>query len=208
MSLQLYLTDIRPLAATFDQGFALLPPARQARIRRCRRETVRLQSLAAGLLLRRILSITTDCQLHYTLYGKPYLPEGLHFNLSHSGNLAALAVYDAPVGIDLQELSDTVPHGVAARYFTEAETAWIAQCPERFYRVWTRKESVVKALGLGLLSCPIASFSVLEDSVSVCATPLYLATQRMDQTVLSIAAQTPLPSLLQPVVVSASQLLH
>lgn len=90
--------------------------------------------------------------------GKPYL-EGhpLHFNLSHSGHLAALALCkDHPVGIDLELLSPARDlSALVARYFSAAEQrAWEA-LPERaqiygFYKCWTRKEAYLKARGLGL----------------------------------------------------------
>jgi 4'-phosphopantetheinyl transferase len=90
--------------------------------------------------------------------GKPRLvragaPE---FNLSHSAQLALVAVGGAPLGVDvekvrhLERLCD-----IAQRQFSTAEYAALEALPERerlpaFYRCWTRKEAYVKALGLGL----------------------------------------------------------
>lgn len=207
MICSLYLTDIRPLAAVSEQAFALLPPARQARVQRCQRESARLQSLAAGLLLRRVLSVTSDDMLSYTPHGKPYLSHGPQFNLSHSGNQVALAVMDAPVGLDLQELAEDFPSRVARRYFTADENAWAQQRPDRCFQIWTRKESVVKALGLGLGRLSASSFSVLPDKITVNDTTLYLVTQTFAPSALSIAAQVPLQTPMQPVLLSTEQLL-
>ena len=43
-------------------------------------------------------------EIHRTKYGKPYLTNvgGLYFNISHSGNLIAMAIARCPVGIDIE----------------------------------------------------------------------------------------------------------
>ena len=93
--------------------------------------------------------------------GKPSLPDGPEFNLSHSGARAMLAVSDGPeVGVDIEEWRPVEP-AVARRYFTAAERAELAamEFREGFFRCWTRKEAVIKAVGLGL-SMPLGSFDV------------------------------------------------
>ena len=99
--------------------------------------------------------------------GRPVLaqPAGrLHFNLSHSGEAALVAVAcAAPVGVDVEVVRD-LPDllEIATRYFAPAEVAGLrrldgAQRREAFYVTWTRKEAFVKALGLGL-SYPLDAF--------------------------------------------------
>ena len=71
--------------------------------------------------------------------GTPYT------SVSHSGALVLCACADHPVGIDAEELAP-VP-SIPPRFFTTAETVWMrTQCdPVRaFYRLWTRKESLIK----------------------------------------------------------------
>jgi len=97
--------------------------------------------------------------------GKPVLPfaEGspeqrpLHFNVSHSGELALIAVSRGrELGVDIEM---TRPISQAERivqsYFTEAEQAEFlavaeADRPAAFIRGWTRKEAILKAQGVGL----------------------------------------------------------
>lgn len=120
-----------------------------------RRGTVR-QILAAYLAKR-----PQDIRFVYGPQGKPALapdlPASLHFNLSDSGELAALAVATChPVGIDIEQLRpfpgvDTL----AAHVFTEAENEHINQAStaERsrlFFHFWTGKEAIAKAHGNGL----------------------------------------------------------
>jgi 4'-phosphopantetheinyl transferase len=97
------------------------------------------------------------------LAGRHGLPP-LHFNLSHTGDLAALAVSrGVPLGIDVERVAP-VTEDVAGHFFSAAEQAALRALPEAereraFFRCWTRKEAMVKALGGGL-SIALASFDV------------------------------------------------
>ncbi|MFC7484539.1 4'-phosphopantetheinyl transferase family protein [Luedemannella flava] len=93
-------------------------------------------------------------------HGKPELAgggHGLKVNLSHSGDLAALAVsHGRAVGVDVQRLAPVDATALAARYFPEAEARFVASGATpaarllRFTRLWTRKEACVKASGARL----------------------------------------------------------
>ncbi len=105
-------------------------------------------------------------------YGKPFLhnPSGLHFNISHSGKWVACAVDNNPVGIDVEEVKP-IDFKIAERFFSASEYESIISQPEEkrvncFYRIWTLKESFVKAEGKGL-SIPLHSFSMEIDQDSI-----------------------------------------
>jgi 4'-phosphopantetheinyl transferase len=95
-------------------------------------------------------------------HGKPFLaaPEAagwLRFNLSHSGDLALVAVaHGREVGVDVEEMRPGRPLArIAERGFTAAEHAGLRSLPEderdrAFYRLWARKEAYLKATGEGL----------------------------------------------------------
>jgi 4'-phosphopantetheinyl transferase len=92
--------------------------------------------------------------------------EGLYFNLSHSDDLAIIAVSRTrEVGVDIERIrSDVAAEAIAARFFSPAEAAALAGLPpedrhKAFFRLWTRKEAYVKAVGLGL-SIPLSSFEI------------------------------------------------
>jgi 4'-phosphopantetheinyl transferase len=123
---------------------------------------------AAHVRMRQILGRVTGADpaaLVFTIspWGKPALPGGPPFNLSHSGGWAALAVAPVDVGVDI-EAHRAVEPAVAERFFSAAERAALASetgaaWTGAFFRCWTRKEAFVKAQGQGL-SLPLDSFDV------------------------------------------------
>jgi 4'-phosphopantetheinyl transferase len=93
-------------------------------------------------------------------HGKPSIarPAGsrLQFNLSHSHELALLAVTRGKaVGVDIELVKNFAFQEVAQRFFTAKEVAELSALPqalhrEAFYKCWTSKEGFLKAKGTGL----------------------------------------------------------
>lgn len=91
--------------------------------------------------------------------GKPVLADptiGLHFNVSHSGGWAAIALARRPVGVDLEAVRDvTNERDLVERFFAPGERKQYRALPESvkrtgFLRGWTCKEAVLKAVGSGM----------------------------------------------------------
>lgn len=84
-------------------------------------------------------------------FGKPYFKGNpIHFNVSHSGEYLAIAISKSPVGIDLQE-PKKIKEGMYRKVVREEEQGLIGeQRQKNFLRLWTLKESFVKAVGKGL----------------------------------------------------------
>lgn len=129
--------------------------------------------LAARSGLRHVLGRITDTApdelvFSYGPQGKPALAQGPSFNLSHSKKLACLAVHPTTVlGADIEGFRE-IEEGVAERFFSAAEYAALQELSggakeAGFFRCWTRKEAVVKALGGGL-SIPLDAFDVTLDA--------------------------------------------
>ncbi len=123
------------------------------------------QSMGARLLLYAVLAqqfpqIPLPPTMTENRNGKPYLTQGdLYFNLSHSGDYAALVISDEEVGVDIEKL-EPPKIAVAKRFFSKPEYDWLAKHPMNFYDLWVLKESYVKALGTGLTT-PMSSFSIV-----------------------------------------------
>jgi 4'-phosphopantetheinyl transferase len=100
-------------------------------------------------------------------HGKPRLPgDALHFNLTHSGPGAVLAVAaDGPIGVDIEVArSASLAGRLAPRVLSDAEHAAYDALPAggrpmAFLRAWTCKEAYVKATGEGL-SFPLPRITV------------------------------------------------
>lgn len=98
-------------------------------------------------------------------HGKPFLSQypNIFFNLSHSGNCVMCAVSDSEVGCDTEKLRP-VNLKIADRFFHENEIRQLESLNEKdretlFFRLWTLKESFLKATGKGF-SLPLKDFCI------------------------------------------------
>ena len=84
-------------------------------------------------------------------YGKPYFENlEIEFNVSHSGEYLAIAVSEHPVGIDIQG-PKAIREGTFKKVVQSQENVLIGEKREKdFLRLWSLKESFVKAEGKGL----------------------------------------------------------
>jgi 4'-phosphopantetheinyl transferase len=100
-------------------------------------------------------------RFRYGDHGKPMLndvfsADGLHFNLSHSEELALYAITtERSIGIDLEK-AHPIPEveSIAKQFFSPSESATLSGLPaitkvEAFFNCWTRKEAYLKARGEG-----------------------------------------------------------
>jgi 4'-phosphopantetheinyl transferase len=156
----------RPLSSAFiEQCFQVLDREERIRADAFRTRELREQYVAAHAMVRTVLSTyasvaPTGWRYAYGSKGQPSLvgaPVDLRFSLSHSGPRAAVAVtVGREVGFDLEEVDPAKdPLGIADRFFTPSEVQALRACDEpersaRFTTLWTVKEAVLKALGVGL----------------------------------------------------------
>jgi 4'-phosphopantetheinyl transferase len=109
------------------------------------------------------VSFDRTCRRCGQPHGKPAVRHGdLEFSVAHSGDLVAVAVATAPVGVDVEQLEGR-PHEVgggdpaalARMVLADDERAALAEVhpsgqARAFLVAWTRKEAVTKAKGDGL----------------------------------------------------------
>lgn len=149
----------------------LLCPAEEDRLARFRFADHRRRYQISHGALRQILGGYLDQDPRAVVFrhgprGKPYLEgDGLAFNLSHSGQLALVAVAPEEIGVDVEKVRrlESLTQ-IAERHFSEREfgalDGLVGDARElAFYRCWTRKEAYIKALGEGL-SMALDSFEV------------------------------------------------
>lgn len=102
-------------------------------------------------ILKRDYRIAPCPEILQDAYGKPYFAENeMHFNVSHSGDYLVIVLSREPVGVDLQKCRP-VKEGMYKKVVQQKEQPLIGENRERdFIRLWTLKESFVKAEGKGL----------------------------------------------------------
>jgi 4'-phosphopantetheinyl transferase len=133
---------------------------------------------------RRPEQITFDrtCRQCGQPHGKPVIRGGgPEHSVAHSGDLIAVAVAGAPVGVDVEQLDGRArrlgggdPEALARLVLAGEERAALAAVPpsgrpRAFLVAWTRKEAVTKAKGDGL-RIPFADVVVAGDAGAPCLT--------------------------------------
>ncbi|MQS36393.1 4'-phosphopantetheinyl transferase family protein [Streptomyces katsurahamanus] len=89
-------------------------------------------------------------------HGRPVVPGGaVHFSLSHTEGIVLIALASAPVGVDVESVPSPKTIADIAGQLHPRERDELAALPAgdrapAFARCWTRKESVLKAIGVGL----------------------------------------------------------
>lgn len=115
---------------------------------------------ALRILLGRYLGTgpSTDEFIHNP-YGKPALAraQGLHFNVSHAGQWVLIAVScDCEVGVDVErhrpenDLDALARSVLCAEDLAHWRTVAAGEQATVFYRIWTCKEAIAKAIGCGM----------------------------------------------------------
>jgi len=90
----------------------------------------------------------------YNEHGKPFFrlsphTSPLYFSISHCKHGIAVAVDDQPIGIDIEAIRHAEPDLIERTMNEEERTGMDDRA---FTRLWTRKEAVVKAQGVGIQS--------------------------------------------------------
>lgn len=161
-----------PLHTEFSEAKSLLSPDELTRAQRYHFTRHQRRFTIARAMLRLILARYCATPAHklkfeQTKYGKPWLtntPE-LQFNLSHSGDMALLAVgHHYPLGIDLEFFTDRPYEGIGNHMLSITENKALKSTPKAlkalaFFHMWAQKEALIKACGLGL-SYPTQQFDV------------------------------------------------
>ncbi len=111
-------------------------------------------------------------------YGKLILSnikqQNLHFNLSHSQDYIIYAFcFNDEVGIDIEKIDTSINHlEISENYFTDMEIEYLKDSADkdaiakRFFTIWTRKEALLKAMGVGL-AVDLKKIDVTTDSIDL-----------------------------------------
>lgn len=168
---KVYIADATELKEKnlYNRLYMDLDIARRAKTDRFLFHKDKRLSVAAGALLQIALQMehVRNPAIKVTPYGKPYLSgiDRLYFNLSHSEEMVMCAIAEKEVGCDVEKMA-VLDRKLAEYVMTEYELDQIyglkrgKEQQELFFRLWTLKESYMKATGLGFRLEP-KSFSMV-----------------------------------------------
>ncbi len=147
----------------------LVSPQKQAKLQKMHFEKDRIRGAVGEVLIKELIKkhydlSRSEINFLYNPYGKPYIEhsEAVHLNISHSGDWVLAVVDKNEIGIDVEK-KDVYEWDIANRFFSYEENQYLKTLQpmafdEGFIRLWTLKESYIKAVGKGL-SIPLDSFS-------------------------------------------------
>lgn len=163
--LEIFTVDARTLDLSCTD---MVSSNRREKLARIKNESAKRLSFAAEMALIKAVrhfypSAPLPLRYERGEHGKPYLCDypDLFINLSHSGDYAVCAAADCEIGIDIQQ-TKRANFRIAERYFTKEECEYIGSSEARFFELWSKKESRLKATGTGI-TIPLNSFSVLNN---------------------------------------------
>ncbi len=140
---------------------------------RFRRPTTRNQHVVGRGMARTLLATDDvspqDIEFSFNAHGKPDVigpPKAKRpFNIAHTEGLVVFASCEiGQIGVDVERLTRSTNIDIAHRYFAKPEVDFVMsqrndeQRRLAFLRVWTLKESFIKAIGKGL-AIPLADFA-------------------------------------------------
>jgi len=141
--------------------------ARAGRIRlhRQRKEYIVTRGLLRSILAKYLNTHPGELDFGYSRFGKPSIRsasgENITFNVAHSDGMALYAITrKREIGIDLERINPSLlDDRTVAECLTSTEVRVMTSLPVKerekfFFECWTRKESYLKARGVGLMVPP------------------------------------------------------
>lgn len=155
----------------FNKLMEYISEGKKAKISRFRNNKDKYRGLISEILIRNIICAQLNISNEEIFFvenefGKPFLKgyDNFHFNISHSGQWIVCTVDDKDIGIDIEKIESIDYRELSENFFSEKEYKFIFESTlsdqlKNFYRIWTLKESYIKAEGKGL-SIPLKSFAI------------------------------------------------
>ncbi len=158
--------DLAPDAGREARAVSLLDDSEKARGLRFRSVCARREFVLCRAALRVSLAERLGCSgerlsFGFLEHGKPYArladrSVDIAFNVSHSGGHGLIAITDkASVGVDVEERAPQRDlDGIGSLVYGPREQRFLGNASDRekvqiFYRLWSMKEALIKALGTG-----------------------------------------------------------
>lgn len=122
---------------------------RACKVSRLKLSDDKKRCIAGGLFIKKFLP---SAKITVNEFGKPEADNGLHFNISHSGEYVLFALSDKNIGCDIEKFRNVNPEKLGKIVCCDNEMALIKNSADKqqcFFDLWTRKESFLKCIGKG-----------------------------------------------------------
>ena len=169
--MKIYLVNINSIK---EEDVKDLSEYRIKKARNYRLESDKFLCLAAGVALNKGLKEYNlkekDLIVKENKFGKLFFEnkKDIKFNLSHSKNTAIAVISSKEVGCDVEKLRK-YNEKIANTYFSKDENEFINKSEDKdesFTRIWTLKESFLKAVGIGLIQ-NMNEISIIPNDISI-----------------------------------------
>jgi 4'-phosphopantetheinyl transferase len=124
-----------------EVGYKLSGKEQVARLSRISREALRLSAGKSGVILGELSKDEDDIP-------RPF--DGNYWSISHKPQYVAAVVSKTEIGIDIEEIK---PRAESIFYLVASDEEWDLSEDRSwymFFRYWTAKEAVLKAVGIGI----------------------------------------------------------
>lgn len=169
----------------YSKFFDMMSDKKKSRVNsmgsyKSRRQTVAGEMLARKMLAKHHGIAPENIVIKTSQQGKPYAVGCAEFSVSHTDGLAVCCVCDgSPVGIDTEKIRPVDPK-ILKRVCTQSDLNYVLKKSasfdslpkafdkpqlERFFKLWTAKESYFKCCGTGIKNFKSISFANLEKNV-------------------------------------------
>lgn len=146
-----------PISMTDEQWhfwMSLVTDDRKNKIGKLKRKRDKMRSLLSEIVLLNGLTHygVQELTYEYNAYKKPYLINSpVYFNMSHSGDYVLCGISDEEIGVDV-EMTKDIDLSCGKLVFCKNELQMMMDSKDSkktFYGLWTKKESLIKAIGKG-----------------------------------------------------------
>ncbi len=162
-NLEVYFSDTNNLSSLYPDLLGCISDEEKVKAGKIIPEKIRETYIISHAVLRLCLATylnrnPKEILFNYSTHSKPGIEKDpVYFNLSHTNGAFAFAISKiCYVGIDIEGIDRKFDiHSVMKSYFSKSEQDYIVDSEEekeaRFFLLWTRKESFLKALGTGII---------------------------------------------------------
>ncbi|MEF9951103.1 MAG: 4'-phosphopantetheinyl transferase superfamily protein [Clostridium sp.] len=172
---RLYYLDVNCIDKNYDFWYENVSSYRRDKVNRLRVYEDKVRSLSSEALLRYALLDNgynyDNLTVEHSHMGKPdFVEDGIHYNLSHSGDYVLCGISPYPIGVDIERVRD-INLKIIDRFYSSSEGEYLSRFSgedklNNFFMIWSCKESYIKYTGEGL-SASLRNFTVDIENLTV-----------------------------------------